>query len=69
METRKSSYLADGVYVEDEGFQLRLFTERGFGIVHEVYLEYDAGFKALLDWVARTKGITITIEQGNDSTD
>ncbi len=33
----KKEYIGDGVYIEDQGFQVRLFTERENG-VHEIFL-------------------------------
>lgn len=32
-------YLGDGLYAEFDGWQIRLYAERGPGIVHEVFLE------------------------------
>jgi len=32
-------YLGDGLYVENDGYHFRLFTERETGVVHEVFLD------------------------------
>ncbi len=39
-EERKPAtvYLGDGVYCEDEGFQVKLWTTREGGVIHEIYL-------------------------------
>lgn len=59
-QTRKC-YLGDGVYVEDEGFQFKLYTDYGHGPTNEIFLEYDAAFLALLRWVERTRQYKITM--------
>jgi len=62
VETQKE-YLGDSVYVEDEGFQLRLYTDNGMGPRNEIYLEYDAAFLALLRWVQRVKHCKIEVTE------
>lgn len=52
LDERTNDYLGDGVYVEDQGFQLRLWTEREGGVIHEVYLEPIA-LSALLEFAKR----------------
>lgn len=44
-------YLGDGAYVEDEGFQLRVFCGRSEGD-HEVFLEPDA-LRNLIEFARR----------------
>ena len=46
------SYLGDGLYVEFDGYQFRLFTERGLGNVHEVFLEPEV-MQAFLKFVEK----------------
>ena len=50
-------YLGDGLYVEFDGDQFRLFTERDSG-THKVFLDRVV-LKAFLDFVARA-GVPVT---------
>lgn len=34
-----NQYIGDGVYVDFDGYQLKLYTDRGPDGIHEVYLE------------------------------
>lgn len=54
-DKRTSDYIGDGVYVEDHGFQIRLWTERDGGVVHEIYLEPQA-VQDLMAFVKRIWG-------------
>ena len=53
-----ATYLGDGLYVECDGYQLRLFTDRGQDGVHEAYLDPDV-FTNLLSFVE-------TLKEGHD---
>ena len=53
------TYLGDGLYGEDDGFQVRLFTERSEG-VHEVYLDPHT-LDSFFQWLERSRGIEIKI--------
>jgi hypothetical protein len=46
-----SDYLGDGLYVEFDGYQFRLYTDRGH-IRHEVFLE-EAVLRAFFAFVKR----------------
>lgn len=59
MNEGKFFYLGDGAYVEDEGYQFRLFTERTNG-VHEIYLDGPT-LSALLGYIAAKRDLTITV--------
>jgi hypothetical protein len=48
------SYLGDGLYAEFDGFQIRLWCDRGDSI-HEVYLEPDV-VAEFLRYIERLKG-------------
>lgn len=63
MDEGRKCYLGDSVYVEDEVFQFRLYTDNGMGPRNEIYLEYDGAFLALLRWVERTRQYKITMEK------
>lgn len=53
--TEAESYLGDGLYAEFDGWQFRLYTDRGPGLgVHEVYLEP----AVLLRFLALVKEVT-----------
>jgi hypothetical protein len=54
-------YLGDGAYVDDEGFQIRLWTDRSDG-VHEVYLDSDA-LLTLFQFLERSRGLTIEVRK------
>ena len=47
-------YIGDGVYVECEYGMLRLTTERGDGMVHEIYLESEV-YHALIKYVEKNR--------------
>ena len=63
----KQLYLGDGLYVRDEGFQFRLFTERGAGNVHEVYLD-DHVLTSFVKFIELARNLKITIEEKNEPT-
>jgi len=46
------AYLGDGLYVEYDGFQVRLFTSNGIAVTNEVYLEPRV-LSEFLGWVAQ----------------
>lgn len=54
-----TTYLGDGVYAEDDGENLELYTERGNGR-HWLVLG-DQETWALLKFLERSRGITITV--------
>lgn len=54
------TYLGDDLYVSFDGFQLRLFTERGSD-VHEVYLDPRV-FESLLQFVANKLKVKIIVD-------
>lgn len=54
-------YLGDGLYVDHDGYQYRLFTERPDG-VHEVFLEGHV-MKAFFLYIERTEGVKISIKK------
>jgi hypothetical protein len=59
-DLRDKTYLGDGLYVNDDGFQIGLFAPRGLGDVHEVYLE-DSVLAAFFDFIRRSRGLNITV--------
>ena len=58
----KQFYIGDGVYAEDQGFQIRLFTQRVLNIEHEIYLEPEA-ITTLFKFLEATRGLKITVER------
>ena len=54
---KKTVYLGDGLYAEDDGYQFRLYTE-GFGGGMEVFLE-DQVFRNFLKFAGHARGIVI----------
>lgn len=61
----QSQYLGDGLYVEDQGFQIRLFTDRTDG-THEVFLE-NGVLLSLFKFLERRDNIKITITKEPES--
>lgn len=53
---KKASYLGDGVYIEDEGFQFKLHTQQG----DEIYME-DSVVEAFFRFIEQAKGLKITV--------
>lgn len=51
----QKEYLGDSVYVEFDGFMLKLTTENGFGPSNTIYLEPPV-YSALMEYVERLKG-------------
>jgi hypothetical protein len=47
------AYLGDGLYAEFDGYQFRLYTDRGH-VRHEVFLE-DAVLIAFLDFIKKVR--------------
>ena len=58
MNTR-TDYLGDGLYVEDDGESIRLWTDRRDGR-HEVYLNLEV-MEAFFRFVQRSRNVTINI--------
>ena len=56
----KTTYLGDGAYAEDDGFQVRIFTDRGSQGVHEVYLGWSE-FQVLFRYLEESRGVKITV--------
>lgn len=53
----KTEYLGDGLYFEDHGFQLRLFTQHG----NEVFLD-DSTLSCFFIHLQKAKNVKIKIE-------
>jgi hypothetical protein len=49
-----SEYLGDGLYVEFDGFQFRLYASDGIHVTNEVYLEPSV-LAAVIRFINRTK--------------
>lgn len=52
----KKSYLGDGVYINDEGFQFKLHTQQG----NEIYLG-DTEVESFFRFIERTRNVKITV--------
>lgn len=48
------TYLGDGLYIDEDGYQIRLFTSDGVNDLFSVYLE-PAVLEAFLSWLERRK--------------
>ena len=48
-------YLGDGVYIENEGYQLKLTTENGIATTNTIYME-EAVVMALESYIRRLRG-------------
>ena len=65
MSNPEKKYLADGVYFEDFGFQIRLSTVREGGVEHDIYLDGDV-LDVLFRRLEQSRNIKIRIEAENE---
>jgi hypothetical protein len=56
----KREYLGDGAYVDWEGFQMRVWTDRGPLGVHEVFLD-DIAMGGLLGFYCHNRGYAFPV--------
>lgn len=61
-QDKKHTYLGDGLYALDQGFQFELTPTPGGDGQQSVYLD-DHVFKAFLDFAAHSRGLKITISR------
>lgn len=57
----ESSYLGDGLYAEDQGFQFRLFTTEGFAR-DQVFLD-NSTVDAFFRFIEKSRGVKITVTE------
>jgi hypothetical protein len=57
--TSGKTYLGDGLYASYDGYQIRLWTDRGDGDIHEVYLN-PATLDSLLKFMKRFFKIAVS---------
>lgn len=59
--TEEKKYLGDGLYAEDDGFQITLSTGRAIGM-HFVCLD-DSTLRSFLNFIESTRNVKITVEE------
>ncbi len=64
-KTLNKKYLGDGAYIEDHGYEYRIFCERSEG-EHEVYLDGDA-IDSLFRFLEKTRNIKITVSKDDSN--
>jgi hypothetical protein len=57
------TYIGDGVYVEDEGTQFKLYTEDGAGNVRNVIYLENSAVTSFLKFVEKTRDVTISVDR------
>lgn len=58
----RKEYIGDGVYVQDQGFQLHLFTDYGSGPVEEIFLD-DTVLHNLFRFIEFNRNVKITVQK------
>lgn len=61
-----TDYLGDGVHVDYDGYQYKLYTHRGVDDKDEIYLEPEV-FVKLLQFKARVEEFTKPVQQADGS--
>lgn len=56
----QKDYLGDGLYAEYDGYQIRLWTDRGNGNIHEVFLDPDV-LADCFGFIEKAYGVMITV--------
>lgn len=58
----RAEYLGDGLYAQDEGFQITLFASNGIGVQERVCLE-DTVLENFFKFVEFNRKVKITVEK------
>lgn len=60
------TYIGDGAYVRDHGFEICIYTSNGISEENHVYLEPEA-IESLIRFIEKQRGLKITIERREDT--